>query len=51
MFGSLLGVVGDVVKIAVAPVVVAAEVTRAVTKPIAEEVDSAVKAIKKDLNN
>lgn len=49
MFGSLLGVVSDVAKIAIAPVVVAAEVTRAVTKPIADEVNSAVKTIKKDL--
>lgn len=49
MFGSLIGIVSDVAKIAVAPIVVAAEVTRSVTKPVAEEVTSAVKSIKQDL--
>lgn len=36
MFGSLFGIVNDVVKIAVAPVEIAAGVARAVTKPIAD---------------
>jgi hypothetical protein len=49
MFGSLFGIATDLVKIAVAPIVVAADVTRAVTKPIADEVESAVKTIQKDL--
>ena len=51
MFGSLFGVVSDVAKIAVAPVVIAADVTRAVTKPVADEVTSMVKSIQKDLKN
>jgi hypothetical protein len=49
MFGSLLGVVSDLTKIAVAPVVVAADLTRSVTKPVADEVTAAVKQIQKDL--
>jgi hypothetical protein len=46
MLGSLLGVLGDVVKVAVAPVVIAANVTRAITKPIAEAADELVKETK-----
>lgn len=51
MFGSLFGIVSDVVKVAAAPVVVAVEVTRTVTKPVADEVTKAVEVIKKDLTN
>jgi hypothetical protein len=36
MFGSLFGLVEDVVKVAVAPVSIAADVTRCVTKPVAD---------------
>lgn len=52
MFGSLLGVATDLVKIAAAPVEIAADLTRAVTKPIADaatETAKAVKAETKDL--
>jgi hypothetical protein len=46
MFKSLLGVVTDVAKVAVAPVEIAADVTRAVTKPVAEIAEEAVKEVK-----
>ena len=36
MIKSLFGVVEDVVKIAVAPVSIAADLTRVVTKPVAD---------------
>lgn len=49
MFKSLMGVVGDAVKIVAAPVEIALDVTRAVTKPIADVAQEAVKEIKKDL--
>lgn len=49
MLGSLFGVVSDVAKIVAAPVVIAAEVTRSVTKPVAQEATKAVEAIKKEL--
>lgn len=46
MFKSLFGVVSDVAKIAIAPIEIAADVTRAVTKPIADVAEEAVKEIK-----
>lgn len=46
MFKSLFGIVEDVVKIAAAPVEVVVDVTRAVTKPVAELSEEAVKEIK-----
>ncbi len=52
MFRSLLGVVSDVVKVAAAPVEVALDVTRCVTKPVAdaaEAVASEVKEIAEDI--
>lgn len=49
MFGSLFGVAIDLVKIAAAPVEIALDVTRAVTKPVADVAQEAVKEIKKDL--
>lgn len=49
MFGSLLGVVSDVAKIAVTPVIIAADVTRAVTKPVAKESESLVKEVRNTL--
>ena len=36
MFGSLLGIVGDVAKIALAPVAIASDVARVITKPVAD---------------
>lgn len=46
MFGSLLGVVTDVAKITVAPVAVAADLTRAVTQPLAEVAEEIVDSVK-----
>lgn len=46
--GSLLGVVSDVARIAVAPVAVTADLTRAVTKPVADAVEEVVETIKKE---
>lgn len=46
MFGSLIGIVSDAVKIAAAPIEIAADVTRAVTKPIAEVAQEVVKEVK-----
>jgi|TARA_Y100000310_G_scaffold12531_2_gene12902 hypothetical protein len=49
MFGSLFDIAKDVVDIATAPVEVAVDVTRAVTKPIAETAQEIVKDIKDEL--
>jgi hypothetical protein len=49
MLNSLVGVASDVVKVVAAPVEIALDVTRAVTKPIADVAQEAVKEIKKDL--
>ena len=46
MLKSLLGVVTDVVEIAAAPVEIAADVTRAVTKPVADAAKETVKGVK-----
>lgn len=46
MFGSLLGVVTDVVKIATAPAEVALAVTRAATKPLADAAGEVAKEVK-----
>ncbi len=46
MFKSLLGVVTDVAKVAAAPVEIAADVTRAITKPVADLAEEAVKEVK-----
>ncbi len=46
MFKSLFGVVGDVVKIAVAPVEIAAGLTRVVTKPVADLAEDAVDGVR-----
>ena len=51
MFRSLAGLVGDVVKIAAAPIEITADLTRVVTKPVAdaaEEVRDAVKGATAD---
>jgi len=47
MFGSLFNAITDVAKIVVAPVEIAAGVTRAVTKPLAEAAGELVKDVKK----
>lgn len=46
MFGSIGGLLGDVVKIATAPVSIAVDVTRVVTKPIADAAQEVVKEVK-----
>jgi len=51
MFGSLFGIVEDVVKIAVAPVEIAASVVRAATKPIAEVAEELAKDVKRGLSD
>jgi hypothetical protein len=52
MFGSLLGVATDLVKVAVAPVEIAADVARVITKPaadLAQEVTKEVKEATRDV--
>ncbi len=49
MFSSILGLVGDVVKIAATPIEIAVDLTRAVTKPIAEFAEEFKDDIKLDL--
>jgi hypothetical protein len=46
MFKSLFGIVGDVAKVALAPVEITIDVTRSVTKPIGELASEAAKSIK-----
>ncbi len=51
MFGSISGLVGDALKIASAPVQVAADVTRAVTKPLADVAQQVAKDVKDELQD
>lgn len=55
MFGDLIkstiGIAGDVVKVVAAPVVIAAEVTRAATKPIGEAAEEVAKDVKDSLRD
>jgi hypothetical protein len=51
MFGSLAGLVGDVLKVAVAPVSVAVDVTRAATKPLADAATEVAKEVKEQLTD
>jgi len=46
MFDSLLKLTGDVVKIAVAPVEIAVDTARVVTKPVADVAEEIVKGVK-----
>ncbi len=46
MFKSLFGIVEDVVKVVAAPVEIAIDVTRVVTKPIADLAEEAVQEVK-----
>lgn len=46
MFGSLFGLVEDTVKIATAPIEIAVEVTRVVTKPLADVAEEIVEGVK-----
>ncbi len=46
MFGSLVNLLGDVTKIVVAPVEIALDATRIVTKPAADLAEEIVKEVK-----
>ena len=46
MFKSLLNLTGDLVKIATAPVEVAADLARVVTKPVADVAEDVVDEVK-----
>ncbi|WCO82070.1 hypothetical protein vBPpSSYP_88 [Pseudomonas phage vB_PpS_SYP] len=49
MFGSLLGLASDVVKVATAPVDIALSTARIVTKPLADEAQKLAKEIKNEI--
>lgn len=49
MLSSLLGIVTDVAKVAIAPVEIAVELTRAVTKPVADAATELVKDVKDEV--
>jgi hypothetical protein len=49
MLGSVFGLVGDVAKIAVAPVALTADVARTVTKPVARETEELLNELRKAL--
>lgn len=51
MFKSLFGVVGDVAKVAIAPVEIALDVTRVVTKSVADMATGLTKEIKEGLRD
>ncbi len=46
MFKSIFGLAGDIVNVVTAPVEIAADLTRAVTKPVAEAVKDIVMDVK-----
>lgn len=50
MFKSIVGLGEDVVKIVSAPVEIAVDLTRTVTKPVADAAQDAVKEIKSDVD-
>lgn len=45
LLGSTLGVAADIATVAIAPVVVAADLTRAVTKPVADAATEVVAVV------
>lgn len=51
MLDSLFGVIGDVVKIAAAPVEIASDMTRAVTKPLADAAQEAAREVKEGVRD
>lgn len=51
MLGSLFKLAGDVVKIAVAPVEIAVDVTRVFTKPVADMATDLTKEVKDGLKD
>lgn len=50
-FDDITGLVGDVVKVAIAPVEVVASVARAVTKPVAELAEDVVETVRDELRD
>ena len=51
MFKSLIGIVSDVVTVAVTPIEIAADLTRAVTKPMAETAKEIADDVKEATGN
>lgn len=51
LFKSLFGLAGDAFKIVAAPVQVAVDLTRAVTKPVADLADETAKELHKTLDD
>ena len=51
MFKSLVGIVSDVVTVAVAPIEIAADLTRVVTKPMAEAAKEIADDVKEATGN
>jgi hypothetical protein len=51
MFDSIFGAVADTVKIVTAPVSVAADIARTVTKPLAEVSEDIVESVKDESND
>jgi methionine synthase II (cobalamin-independent) len=51
MFDSLFGIVSDVAKTVSAPVKIAADLTRAVTKPIADAAEDCAKAVEDEIRD
>jgi hypothetical protein len=49
MFEDVVGVAADIAKVAIAPVAIAATVTREVTKPVADAVQDAAEAVQEGL--
>lgn len=49
MLGSLIGVLGDAVKIVAAPIEIAADLTRAVTRPMADAATQVAKDVKESV--
>lgn len=47
MFGSLAGLIGDVAKVVAAPVEIAVDAARVITKPAADLAQEAAKEVKK----
>lgn len=50
MFKSIFGLVSDVATIVTAPVEMAVDATRIITKPLAEVAEEAVEAVKEELD-
>jgi hypothetical protein len=51
MFNSLIGIATDIVKVVAAPVEIVADVTRAITKPIADAAQEVVQSVKEEISD